>query len=97
VSPSSAEAIPKAWLALGFLGQGLFTCRFLVQWIVSERRKASVIPVMFWWFSLGGGALLLIYAIARRDPVFVLGQGAGLVVYLRNLILIRRERAAAAA
>ena len=97
MSPNSAEAIPKALLALGFLGQGMFTCRFLVQWIVSERRKASVIPVMFWWFSLAGGGLLLLYAIARRDPVFVVGQAAGLVVYLRNLMLIRRERAATAA
>jgi lipid-A-disaccharide synthase-like uncharacterized protein len=96
VSPN-ADAIPKAWLALGFVGQGMFTCRFLVQWIVSERRKASVIPVTFWWFSLAGGALLLVYAIARRDPVFVAGQAAGFVVYLRNLVLIRRERAAASA
>ena len=82
---------------MGFLGQALFTCRFLVQWIASERRKASVIPVMFWWFSLAGGALLLFYAIKRGDPVFVLGQATGLVVYLRNLILIRRGRTTATA
>src|SRR4029079_19371953 len=97
VSPNSAEAIPKALLALGFLGQGMFTCRFLVQWIVSERRKASVIPVMFLGFSLAGGALLLLFAVLRHALVCVVGQAAGLVVYLRNLMLIRRERAATAA
>ena len=90
----SPEPIPRTWLAIGFLGQALFTSRFLVQWIASERRRASVIPVAFWWFSLGGGALLLVYALHRRDPVFVLGQVTGLVVYLRNLILIRKARAA---
>ncbi len=88
------EAISKPWLAVGFLGQAMFTCRFVVQWIASERRKASVVPILFWWFSLAGGALLLGYAIQRRDPVFILGQATGIIVYLRNLMLIRRERIA---
>jgi lipid-A-disaccharide synthase-like uncharacterized protein len=81
-------------LVLGFLGQAFFSARFLVQWIVSERRSESVVPLAFWIFSLLGGALLLTYAIYRKDPVFILGQGAGLVVYVRNLMLIYRKRAA---
>jgi len=81
-----------AWIAFGFLGQALFSMRFLIQWIASERQRRSVVPVLFWYFSLGGGVVLFIYAIWREDPVFMLGQGMGLVVYLRNLHLIRRER-----
>ncbi len=84
------------WVGIGFLGQALFTSRFLVQWIASERRRESVVPVAFWWFSLLGGMTLLSYAIWRQDPVFILGQGAGLVVYTRNLILIRSKRKEAA-
>jgi lipid-A-disaccharide synthase-like uncharacterized protein len=80
------------WLSIGLLGQASFSMRFLVQWIASERRKESVIPVSFWFFSIGGGLTLLIYAIYRMDPVFIIGQGAGLVVYLRNLYLIRRKQ-----
>lgn len=76
------------WLAIGFLGQLLFTSRFLVQWIASERRGTSIVPVAFWWLSLAGGVTLLAYAIWRMDPVFILGQGAGLFVYSRNLALI---------
>ncbi len=79
------------WLTVGFLGQAFFSARFLVQWIASERKKESVIPISFWFFSIGGGLTLLIYAIYRLDPVFILGQGAGLFVYLRNLYLIRRK------
>jgi lipid-A-disaccharide synthase-like uncharacterized protein len=79
------------WLAIGFLGQAFFSMRFLIQWIASERKKESVIPISFWFFSIGGGLTLLIYAIYRLDPVFILGQGAGLLVYLRNLYLIRRK------
>lgn len=86
--------IPTIWLVVGFAGQALFTARFLVQWIASERRRKSVVPVAFWFLSLGGGLLLLTYAVSRRDPVFILGQSTGLVVYGRNLWLIRRERAA---
>ena len=80
------------WVILGFVAQGFFTMRFVVQWIASERARKSVIPVAFWFFSIGGGATLLVYAIYRQDPVFILGQGAGLFVYLRNLYLIRRKR-----
>jgi lipid-A-disaccharide synthase-like uncharacterized protein len=78
------------WLILGLFGQAFFSARFLVQWIASERRKQSVVPVHFWYFSVGGGLLLLVYAIHRQDPVFILGQGAGLFVYARNLYFIRR-------
>ncbi|MBM3378477.1 MAG: hypothetical protein FJY39_01835 [Betaproteobacteria bacterium] len=83
------------WIAVGFLGQALFSARFLIQWIASERARRSVVPVLFWYFSLAGGATLLAYAIWREDPVFIVGQGFGLLVYLRNLILLRRERYAA--
>jgi lipid-A-disaccharide synthase-like uncharacterized protein len=86
--------IPNVWLIIGFAGQAAFSARFLVQWIVSEVRRESVIPVYFWYLSILGGAILLVYAIHRRDPVFILGQGAGLVVYVRNLILISRRRKA---
>ena len=80
------------WLGVGLVGQALFSARFVVQWIASERRKRSVVPVGFWYFSVGGGLTLLAYAIYRQDPVFILGQGAGLFVYLRNLYLIRRKQ-----
>ncbi len=80
------------WIAIGFLGQALFTSRFLVQWIASERRRESVIPVAFWWLSVVGGLTLLSYAVWRQDPVFIIGQASGLVVYARNLALIARNR-----
>lgn len=83
------------WIGIGFLGQAFFTSRFLVQWIISERRRESVIPIAFWWLSLLGGSTLLTYAIWRQDPVFILGQGTGLVVYIRNLILIRKRKGVA--
>lgn len=82
----------KVWLVVGFLGQACFSARFVVQWIVSERRQRSVIPVHFWYFSMAGGVILLAYAIHRMDPVFILGQAAGLFVYARNLFLINRNR-----
>ena len=82
----------KIWLAVGFAGQALFAARFLVQWLYSEKAKKSAVPVAFWYFSIGGGATLLSYAIYRHDPVFVLGQSTGLLIYLRNLHLISRER-----
>jgi lipid-A-disaccharide synthase-like uncharacterized protein len=81
----------QIWLSIGLLGQALFSARFLVQWIASERLKQSVVPHAFWYFSLGGGITLLAYALYRRDPVFILGQGAGLVVYARNLWFIHRS------
>lgn len=80
------------WLVLGFVAQGLFSARFLVQWFASERAGRSVVPLTFWYLSLFGSALLLLYAIHRRDPVFILGQSAGMFIYLRNLNLILRER-----
>lgn len=73
---------------MGLLGQALFSARFIVQWIASERRKQSVVPLAFWYFSVGGGLTLLAYAIYRQDPVFIIGQGAGLFVYARNLWFI---------
>lgn len=82
----------KAWLLVGFLGQGCFTARFLVQWIATERLRKSVVPVHFWYFSLVGGVILLAYSIYRMDPVFILGQAAGLLVYTRNLYFIGRQR-----
>jgi lipid-A-disaccharide synthase-like uncharacterized protein len=80
----------QLWLAIGLLGQALFSARFFVQWIASERRRRSVVPRAFWYFSMGGGITLLAYAIYRRDPVFIIGQGAGLFVYARNLWFIHR-------
>ena len=80
------------WVVFGLLGQLMFTGRFLVQWIASERAKKSVVPVLFWYFSIAGGLILLSYAIYRRDPVFVLGQSLGVFIYGRNLFLIYRER-----
>jgi lipid-A-disaccharide synthase-like uncharacterized protein len=79
-------------LVLGFAGQALFSLRFLIQWFYSEKRKKSVIPLSFWYFSIGGSTLLLIYAILRRDPVFIVGQASGFLIYLRNLHLIYREK-----
>jgi len=79
------------WLAIGMLGQLLFSARFFLQWLASEKHKRSIIPVSFWYFSIGGSAVLLAYAIRRADPVFILGQGAGFFIYLRNLWLIHKE------
>jgi lipid-A-disaccharide synthase-like uncharacterized protein len=81
------------WVAFGLAGQLLFGSRFIVQWIASERKKASHIPLAFWYLSLSGGIVTTMYAIHRKDPVFLIGQGAGLVVYVRNLMLIYRHRA----
>jgi lipid-A-disaccharide synthase-like uncharacterized protein len=85
----------QMWLGIGLLGQAFFSARFLVQWIASERRRKSVVPNQFWYFSVGGGIIMLGYAIYRRDPVFILGQAAGLFVYARNLYLIHRTPAPA--
>ncbi|MFD1331679.1 lipid-A-disaccharide synthase N-terminal domain-containing protein [Methylopila musalis] len=82
-----------AWIMLGWIAQALFTARFLVQWAASEKAGRSVVPAAFWLFSLGGGALLLIYAIGRKDPVFIVGQAMGLFIYARNLqFIVRRAR-----
>ncbi|MBZ9852278.1 lipid-A-disaccharide synthase N-terminal domain-containing protein [Mesorhizobium sp. CA13] len=85
----------NAWILLGFVAQFFFTMRFVVQWLASEKAKRSVVPIAFWFFSLFGGALLLVYAIKRQDPVFIAGQGMGLFIYIRNLWLIANERKAA--
>jgi lipid-A-disaccharide synthase-like uncharacterized protein len=83
------------WLIIGFFGQALFFMRFFVQWIESEKRGESVIPVSFWYFSIGGGLVLLAYSIYRQDPVFILGQAAGVLIYSRNLFFIHRSRSKA--
>ena len=82
----------KFWLVVGFSAQMMFTGRFVVQWIASEKKGMSYIPVSFWWLSVVGGGLLLCYAIYRRDPVYIMGQLTGQIVYTRNLILISRRR-----
>jgi lipid-A-disaccharide synthase-like uncharacterized protein len=84
------------WVILGFAAQGLFTMRFLVQWIASERAGHSVIPMAFWIFSIFGGLLLLVYSLYRKDAVFIAGQGFGVFVYLRNLYFVMRDRKAMA-
>jgi lipid-A-disaccharide synthase-like uncharacterized protein len=81
-----------AWLAFGFFGTALFGSRFLVQWIMSEMKGRSVMPIAFWYFSLAGGLVTLIYAIHIKNPPFILGQAVPLVIYARNLWLVRRER-----
>ncbi len=96
MSDPCGQSIGWALVTFGFLGQALFSARFLIQWIASERKKESVVPIHFWYFSIGGGLTLLIYAILRLDPVFIFGQGAGLFVYSRNLYLIWRKRELAA-
>jgi lipid-A-disaccharide synthase-like uncharacterized protein len=87
---------PRTWhwdllAAFGFFAQALFAARFLVQWIASERKRMSHVPVGFWYLSLGGGILMVIYGILRRDPVIILGQAPALIVYIRNLMLIARH------
>ena len=84
------------WVILGLVAQGLFTMRFVVQWIASERAGRSVIPLAFWFFSIAGGLLLLVYALYRKDAVFIAGQAFGVFVYLRNLYFVLRERRATA-
>ena len=80
------------WIGIGFIGQALFSARFFLQWLASERAKRSIVPLAFWYFSLAGGLVLLSYAIHKRDPVFIVGQATGLLVYSRNLWLIHRSR-----
>ncbi|MDD3370901.1 MAG: lipid-A-disaccharide synthase N-terminal domain-containing protein [Alphaproteobacteria bacterium] len=80
------------WTFIGLLGQALFMMRFVMQWIASERVKQSVVPEIFWYFSIGGGAILFIYAIHQEDIVFMLGQGLGLFIYLRNIYFIHRRK-----
>ncbi len=89
---NSLSQIETFFLIVGFTGQGLFASRFIVQWIHSERKKESSIPLIFWYLSILGGIGLLIYAISRKDPVIIVGQTFGIFIYLRNLILISRRK-----
>lgn len=79
------------WLVIGFVGQISFSCRFIVQWLASEREKKSIIPLAFWYFSIFGGCTLLAYAIYKKDPVFIMGQSTGLFVYFRNLYFVKQQ------
>ncbi len=80
------------FMIIGLIGQGLFSMRFIIQWIASEKAGKSVIPFTFWIFSFGGSLFLLIYAIYRKDPVFILGQAPNLLIYSRNMWLIKKSR-----
>ena len=82
----------KIFIILGLAGQLMFSARFLVQWIASEKRKKSVVPISFWFLSLFGSLLLLIYALYRKDVVFTLGQLFGFIVYIRNLLIIKNTK-----
>jgi lipid-A-disaccharide synthase-like uncharacterized protein len=84
--------VENIWLILGFVAQFIFASRFLVQWIASEKAGHSIVPTAFWFLSVLGGVLLFVYALYRKDPVFIVGQGSGLFVYLRNLYMIMRDR-----
>lgn len=89
---ASVTTTELIWLGVGFTAQFMFSLRFLVQWITSERARQSVVPEVFWYFSFAGGAMLLVYAIHRMDPVFILGQGMGLIIYSRNIYFIWRSK-----
>ena len=80
------------WLIIGFVGQAAFGARFLIQWIVSEKKGESTIPLAFWYCSIAGSIILLTYAIHKQDPVFILGQSLGSIIYVRNLVLIDRKK-----
>jgi lipid-A-disaccharide synthase-like uncharacterized protein len=84
------------WIIVGFVAQALFTARFGIQWIASEKRKKSHVPDMFWYFSLLGGSLLLVYSIHRKDPVYIFGQATGVFIYMRNIYFILRQKKIAA-
>ncbi|WP_333793330.1 lipid-A-disaccharide synthase N-terminal domain-containing protein [Hyphomicrobium sp.] len=88
IAPAPFPASDTLWLSIGLLGQMLFSARFLIQWIASERQRRSVVPRAFWYFSLAGGIVLLAYAIRRADPVFIIGQAAGILIYGRNLYFV---------
>ncbi len=88
----STSVTEKSWLGVGFAAQLMFTMRFIVQWIASERARRSIVPETFWYFSMVGGAMLFAYAIYRLDPVFMLGQGMGLLIYGRNIYFIRTHQ-----
>lgn len=85
---SSVSTLELIWIGVGLLAQVMFSMRFIVQWIVSERARRSIVPEVFWYFSFGGGVMLLAYAIHRMDPVFILGQATGLIIYSRNIYFV---------
>ena len=89
---TNLSKIELVFLSIGFLGQGVFASRFLIQWIYSERKGESYIPIIFWYLSIFGGLGLLVYAIFRKDPVIILGQSFGIFIYLRNLYLIYKRK-----
>ena len=89
---SSLSKIEIIFLIIGFLGQGLFASRFIIQWIYSEKRGESTIPILFWYLSIFGGIGLLTYAIFRKDPVIITGQLFGIIIYVRNLVLVYRKK-----
>ena len=80
----------QIWIIIGFIGQTIFASRFLIQWIVSERASKCIIPNIFWWISIVGSFVLLSYAIHKEDPVFIVGQSCGFLIYARNLYLIKK-------
>ena len=82
----------NGWVLFGFFGQFVFAMRFIIQWIVSEKKKESIVPLSFWYLSICGGVILLIYAVYKKDPVFMIGQASGLIVYTRNLMLITKKK-----
>jgi lipid-A-disaccharide synthase-like uncharacterized protein len=90
---ASTTTTELVWLGIGFVAQLMFSMRFILQWIASERAKRSIVPEVFWYFSVAGGAMLFAYAIYRMDPVFMLGQGMGLLIYVRNIQMIWRQKA----
>jgi lipid-A-disaccharide synthase-like uncharacterized protein len=90
---ASISTTELVWLFIGFAAQLMFSMRFILQWIASEKAKRSIVPEVFWYFSVAGGAMLFAYAIYRGDPVFILGQGMGLLIYVRNIHMIWREKA----
>ena len=90
--PNGIKTNEAILLIIGFVGQGLFSARFLIQWVVSEKKQESVIPLPFWYFSLLGGITLFIYAFSKKDLVIMVGQGTGIFIYTRNLYLIYRKR-----
>jgi len=86
------SSIGKYMLILGFIGQTVFFSRFLIQWVVSEIKGESIIPMVFWYLSITGSVILLIYALYRKDPVFIAGQSVGFIVYIRNIFLVKRKK-----
>lgn len=94
---ANISTVELIWLGIGFLAQLMFSMRFIVQWIASERAKRSIVPEVFWYFSFAGGLMLFAYAIYRVDPVFIMGQGTGLMIYARNIYFIWQQNSQNAA